>query len=464
MDYLPIFVRLKGEPCLVVGGGDVAARKAGMLLRAKARVTIVAPSLCAALAESAQSGAVCWLAKDFADTDMAGFRLAIAATGEGAVNRAVSAAATAANIPVNVVDSPELCTFIFPAIVDRSPIVMAVSSGGAAPVLARLLRMRLETLIPAAYGRLAGFAQGFRLRVKQSIREPALRRRFWEEILLGPVADLVLAGQEDAAVAALESTLAVASAGNGRAAGMVYLVGAGPGDPELLTLKALRLIQEADVVVYDRLVSPEIMELVRRDAEKIYAGKQRSHHVLPQEEINRLLSDLAQQGKRVVRLKGGDPFIFGRGGEEIETLAADGISFQVVPGITAASGCAAYAGIPLTHRDYAQSCTFLTGHIKDGRVIDPDWKQWVRPHQTLVFYMGLQGLGEICGQLIRHGSPPDLPAALIQQGTTRKQKIVAGTLASLPEQVCRADIKPPTLLIIGKVVELRSRLAWFSPS
>lgn len=464
MDYLPIFIRLRGEPCLVAGGGEVAARKVAMLLRAGARVTIVAPRLSETLANAVRTEKVTWSAKDFAEGDIDGFRLAIAATDDSAVNAAVSHAAQTRNIPVNVVDSPELCTFIFPAIVDRSPVVIAISSGGAAPILARLTKMRIEALIPAAYGKLAELAERFRTRAKAMIRDPGARRYFWESILQGPVADLVLAGREAEAAVKLEQALTVESGGTGGGMGMVYLVGAGPGDPELLTLKALRLIQEADVVVYDRLVSPEILELVRRDAEKIYAGKQRNLHSLPQEEINRLLADLAKQGKRVVRLKGGDPFIFGRGGEEIETLAAEGVPFQIIPGITAASGCAAYAGIPLTHRDHAQSCTFLTGHLKEGRVIDPDWEQWVRPNQTLVFYMGLQGLAEICGQLIRHGSPPDLPAALIQQGTTRHQKVLSGTLSTLPDLVHAADSKPPTLLVIGNVVKLRGKLAWFTPT
>jgi uroporphyrin-III C-methyltransferase/precorrin-2 dehydrogenase/sirohydrochlorin ferrochelatase len=462
MDYLPIFLNIKGEPCLVVGGGEVAARKVQTLLRAGGKLTVIAPELGAALAEMAQTGAVAWRSKTFAPKDIAGFRLVIAATDDNAVNTAVSKAAQARHIPVNVVDRPALCSFIFPALVDRSPVVLAVSSGGASPVLARVLKARLETLIPPAYGRLAELAERFRSRAKQALREPGARRKFWETVLQGPVADLVLAGRENEAAEELErALLAEAAQPGGARRGMVYLVGAGPGDPDLLTLRALRLMQEADVVVYDRLVSAEILDLVRRDAEKIYAGKQRSNHTLPQEEINRLLADLAKQGKRVVRLKGGDPFIFGRGGEEIETLAAEGVSFQIVPGITAASGCAAYAGIPLTHREHAQICTFLTGHLKDGRVIDPDWEQWVRPNQTLVFYMGLQGLPEICAELIRHGSPPDLPAALIQQGTTRQQKVLAGTLSTLPELVLRSEVRAPTLLIIGKVVSLRDKLAWF---
>ena len=462
MDYLPVFLSIENQPCLVVGGGEVAARKVTMLLRAKGTVTVVAPELSVPLRRQVQNGAVAWLPREFAASEVAEFRLVIAATDDMAVNAAVSEAARACNIPVNVVDKPALCSFIFQAIIDRSPVIVAVSSGGASPVLARLLRTRLEAAIPPTYGRLARLAEQFRRRAKEAIADPGLRRRFWETALQGPIADLVFAGRDPEAATEMEKAMRAATAGPGTSRlGMVYLVGAGPGDPDLLTLRALRLMQEADVVVYDRLVSPEILDLVRRDAEKIYAGKQRSLHALPQGEINRLLADLALQGKRVVRLKGGDPFIFGRGGEEIETLMERGIAFQVVPGITAASGCAAYAGIPLTHREHAQVCTFLTGHLKEGRVIDLDWEQWVRPNQTLVFYMGLQGLAEICAELIRHGSPPDLPAALIQQGTTRQQKVLAGTLASLPDIVSRSEVRAPTLLIIGQVVTLRNNLAWF---
>ncbi|MBS1214851.1 MAG: siroheme synthase, partial [Proteobacteria bacterium] len=315
-------------------------------------------------------------------------------------------------------------------------------------------------LIPPGYGDLARLAARFRKPAKRALANAALRRVFWERVLQGPVAELVFAGREAAASETMTQELAAAASSTKRI-GMVYLVGAGPGDPDLLTVRALRLIQEADVVVYDRLVSPEVMNLVRRDAEKIYAGKQRSHHALPQEQINRLLADLAKAGKQVVRLKGGDPFIFGRGGEEIETLMEEGVLFQVVPGITAASGCAAYAGIPLTHRDYAQSCTFVTGHLKDGSVIDLDWRRLAVLQQTIVIYMGLQGLETICASLRAHGCPADLPAALVQQGTTSHQIVVTGTLETLPGKVAERTIKAPTLVIIGHVVRLHEKLAWF---
>lgn len=461
MDYLPIFIRLTDRPCLVVGGGEVAARKVDSLRAANAAVTVLAPALSKQLTLRWQSGEIAWLKKTFAREDLASYVLVVAATDDRGVNEAVFEAARERNLPVNVVDSPEFCTFIFPAIIDRSPVIAAVSSGGASPVLARVLRIRLETLIPPAYGRLAQLAQRFRGQVKQTLIDSNQRRRFWEGTLQGSVAELVFAGREEEAVRQLERELAE-QASDATRMGRVALVGAGPGDPDLLTLAALRLIQEADVVVYDRLVSPEIMNLVRKDAEKIYAGKQRSQHALPQEQINRLLAELAKAGKYVVRLKGGDPFIFGRGGEEIETLMEEGVPFQVVPGITAASGCAAYAGIPLTHRDYAQSCTFVTGHLKDDSTIDLDWRRLAVPQQTVVIYMGLQGLDLICSALIEHGCPPDLPAALIQQGTTRHQVVVTGNLSTLPALLAQRKITPPTLVIIGHVVKLHEKLAWFN--
>ncbi len=459
MDFLPVFLNILDRPCTVVGGGEVAARKVALLLRAGARVTVYAPDLCDALVELARAGGIVHRVERFHDEALAGSVLAIAATDDEEVNRRVSQAAQARAIPVNVVDRPELCSFILPSIVDRSPVLVAVSSGGSSPVLARLLRARLETVIPATYGRLATLVARFRSRVKQRFARITDRRLFWERVLQGPIAEMVFSGRERQAQEALERTLA--SAG-GNTIGEVYLVGAGPGDPDLLTFRALRLMQEADVVVYDRLVSAAVLDLVRREAERIYAGKERDHHALPQENINELLVRLAKQGKRVVRLKGGDPFIFGRGGEEIETLMTEGISFQVVPGITAAAGCAAYSGIPLTHRDYAQSVVFVTGHLQDGSV-NLNWPALAQPRQTVVFYMGLHGVGSICEQLIKHGMGPDTPAALVQQGTLPEQRVLIGDLRTLPGIVEHAGVKAPTLIIVGQVVRLHERLKWFEP-
>lgn len=463
MNYLPIFMKLAGQQCLVVGGGEVAARKVGALLRARGLVTIISPGLGAELSALAHAGQVAHTEKDFEPTDIYGFNLVIAATNRHEVNAAVAEAARSRGIPVNVVDCPELCSFIFPAIVDRSPVVIAVSTGGASPVLARLIRARLEAALPAAYGRLARLAESARHQVKKALPDAAQRRRFWETTLQGGLAELIFSGRDEEAEARFARLLAAESgkAATGNALGFVSLVGAGPGDPDLLTLKALRTLQEADVIVYDRLVSPEIMRLARTDAEKIDAGKASSRHTLPQEEINQILVRLAQEGKQVVRLKGGDPFIFGRGGEEIETLMEGGIPFQIVPGVTAATGCAAYAGIPLTHRDYAQSVTFVTGHSREGMGSTVDWEKLVNPQQTLVVYMGLQALPRIRDQLIAHGGDPDMPAAIVEQGTTAAQRVVTGTLITLYDLATAAGIESPALIIIGRVVELQQKLAWF---
>jgi uroporphyrin-III C-methyltransferase/precorrin-2 dehydrogenase/sirohydrochlorin ferrochelatase len=461
VDFFPVFLDLENRNCLVVGGGRIAARKVALLLRAGAAVQVVAPQLCNELAGLANDGRVVHLRREFADADIEGKVLVIAATDREAVNRRISELATARNIPVNVVDQPELCSFIVPSVIDRSPVQVAVSTGGSSPVLARLLRARLESYVPAAYGRLARLVESFRERVKQRFSRVEQRRQFWENALQGEVAELLFAGRDEIARQQLERELA-GSEDNPHPVGEVYLVGAGPGDPDLLTFRALRLLQMADVVVYDRLVAPPILELARRDAERIYVGKERDNHALSQENINQLLVRLAKEGKRVVRLKGGDPFIFGRGGEEIATLMENGVAFQVVPGITAASGCATYSGIPLTHRDYAQSVVFATGHLQDGTV-DLNWKALAHPNQTIVFYMGLHGVGVVSSQLIAHGLSADTPVALIQQGTTQNQRVVVTTLDRLEQTVRDEALKPPTIIIVGKVVELHKTLEWFKP-
>ncbi len=460
MDYLPIFINIKNQHCLVVGGGEVATRKAMLLLQAGARVSVVSPELDENLEALLSRGEILHCAKHFSPNCLEGVVLVIAATNDHVTNQQVSEFAKKQHIPVNVVDNPDLCSFIMPSIVDRSPMLIAISSGGQSPVLARLLRANLETTIPATYARLTAIAGKFRDQVKQHFTHIEKRRFFWEKMLQGPFAEMVHAGKEKAAKDYLLRTLHGEK--DEAPQGEVYLVGAGPGNPDLLTFRALRLMQQSDVVVYDRLVSPEILDMVRRDASRIYAGKERSKHTLPQETINNLLVRLAKEGKRVLRLKGGDPFIFGRGGEEIETLTTHNVSFQVVPGITAASGVASYAGIPLTHRDYAQSCIFVTGHLKNN-TIDLDWSSLARPHQTIVIYMGLLGLPVLCQQLIAHGLPETMPAAIIQQGTTQKQKTVVGTLQTLPELTVAANLTPPTLIIVGDVVKLHQKLAWFGP-
>jgi uroporphyrin-III C-methyltransferase/precorrin-2 dehydrogenase/sirohydrochlorin ferrochelatase len=459
MDYLPIFLDVKGKKCLVIGGGDVSLRKTSLLVQAGALITVVSPELAPDFSSLA---GITHIADRYNASYLDGHTLVIAATDEEETNIQVSKDAKLRNIPVNVVDSPALCSFIVPSILDRSPIVVAFSSGGASPVLIRMLRGKLETMIPQAYSKLALFSARFRALVKSSISNPSKRRIFWEDVFEGPVAEKIFADDEAAAEAMLHAMIDREKSGNPNPVGEVFLVGAGPGDPDLLTFKALRLMQKADVVLYDNLVSAPILEMTRRDAERIFVGKMRGNHTLPQEGINDLLVRLALEGKRVLRLKGGDPFIFGRGGEEIEKLAEHKINFQVVPGITAASGVSTYAGIPLTHRDYAQSCVFVTGHLKDHSM-DLDWEMLARPKQTIVVYMGLQGLEMLCAQLIKHGLPGDTPVAIVQQGTRPQQRVISGTLSTLPAMPEIKTLQAPTLIIVGGVVTLRDKLSWFKP-
>jgi uroporphyrin-III C-methyltransferase/precorrin-2 dehydrogenase/sirohydrochlorin ferrochelatase len=461
MEYLPAFLNIRDKSCLVVGGGDVARRKVSLLLRAGAQVHVVAPEIAPSLQDMLREQGGTFRPGAYEPADLEGRTLVIAATDDASLHASIHAECSARQLPLNVVDSPELCSFIFPSIIDRSPLLVAVSSSGKSPVLARLLRARLESTIPAAYGRLADIVGEFRDTAKQALPDTNARRAFWEKHLQGRFAELVYAGREDEARRFLTEAFASVH-GQAQNAGEVYLVGAGPGDPDLLTFRALRLMQQADVVVYDRLVSQPVLDLCRRDADMLYVGKARSDHALPQEGINELLVRLAQEGKRVCRLKGGDPFIFGRGGEEIEELAAAGIPFQVVPGITAASGCAAYAGIPLTHRDYAQSVRFVTGHLKAGAPELP-WAELIHERQTLVLYMGLVGLEHICEQLIGHGMSPDMPVALVSHGTTPAQRVVTGTLDDIAAKVVHSGIHAPTLTIIGRVVSLHESLQWFNP-
>ncbi len=458
MQYLPIFLDIKDQSCLVVGGGEVAMRKVNSLLRAGAMVTLVAPELTPPLARLAAEHRIEHVARVFEDVDIEARHLVITATDDRATNHYVASLARARRIPVNVVDDPSACSFIMPSIIDRSPVVAAVSSGASSPVLARLIRTRLESVIPAGYGRLAELCSRYRDRVKARFDDPVDRRRFWDRVLQGSVAERVFSGHVEEADATMEQELAHVSPSGGM--GEVYLVGAGPGDPDLLTFRAMRLMQQADVVIYDRLVAKPIIDMVRKDARHIYVGKERNKHAMRQEEINKLLARLAKEGYRVVRLKGGDPFIFGRGGEEIDTLASEGVPFQVVPGVTAAAGCASYAGIPLTHRDHAQSVTFVTGHLKDGS-INLNWPQLAQSRQTVVFYMGLVGLPEIRKQLLAHGVPADMPIALVQQGTTHMQRVFSGTLDNILEVVELEQPKPPTLIIVGEVVRLRDKLSWY---
>lgn len=459
MDFMPLFFNLRGRRCLLIGGGEIALRKARLLMRAGAIIEVFAEHVDEELASLiSEKGKVSLRSYEASIFDEGPYCLVVSATDDDVVNRQVSEEAQRRNLPVNVVDSPELCTVITPAIVDRSPLMIAISSGGEAPVLARKIKTLLETGIPGAYGQLAKLASSFRDAVKATFPDIELRRRFWETTLDGSIAEKVFAGKIDEAERDVQALIDSKTVDDG---GEVYLVGAGPGDPDLLTFKAVRLMQKAEVVLYDRLVSKSILDMARKDADYVYVGKQRSEHAVPQKRINEMLLEYAQQGKRVLRLKGGDPFIFGRGAEEIELLAKHGVPFQVVPGITAASGCASYAGIPLTHRDHSQSVRFVTGHVKDG-VLDFRWQEFVEDSQTLVFYMGLTGLAQICEQLIKHGKSPDTPAALVERGTQPEQRVHLGKLSNLVDIVNENDVHAPTLLIIGSVVSLSEDLRWFN--
>ncbi|VXA85755.1 multifunctional protein (Includes: Uroporphyrin-III C-methyltransferase (Urogen III methylase) (SUMT) (Uroporphyrinogen III methylase) (UROM); Precorrin-2 oxidase; Ferrochelatase) (Siroheme synthase) [Acinetobacter sp. 8I-beige] len=456
MDIFPISLKLQQQPCLIVGGGHIAYRKAVLLHKAGAVIHIIAPDIDANLLQLVEESQGQYIQALYpAQIQLNDYRLVIAATDDYEVNTQVFEDCEALKILVNSVDDPPHCRFMVPAIVDRSPLVISVASNGTSPVLSRQIRTQLETSIPHGMGKLAEFSGKWRAAVKAKISNPDERRVFWEDLYASPLKEQVFHDNLTEADRLIEQALLEWKTPKGE----VYLVGAGPGDPELLTLKALRLMQQADVVIYDRLVSPAIMELCRRDATKIYVGKARSNHAVPQEGINALLVEYASKGQRVCRLKGGDPFIFGRGGEEIQELFAAGVPFQVVPGITAASGCSAYAGIPLTHRDYAQSVRFLTGHLKEGSPELP-WGELVYQNQTLVLYMGLVGLEKICEKLIEHGQRPDMPVALISKGTTPEQKVVVGTLADIASKVEENHIQAPTLTIIGDVVSLREQLQW----
>ncbi|MCD9472798.1 siroheme synthase CysG [Photobacterium phosphoreum] len=455
MDYLPIFADLKRRPCLVVGGGNSAWRKTRMLLKAGADVGVIASKLNTDFEAAIAAGQVRHIGEEFTPSDLDGIFLAIAATPYKALNALVYQSANQRQVLVNVVDDTQRCSFIVPSIIDRSPIIVAISSSGKAPVLARLLRQKLEAILPQHLGKMATLAGGFRGYLATKLPTFSSRRAFWEQAFNGRFADLIAVGRHSEAQQALEQQLQ----NHTPPTGQVALIGAGPGDAGLLTLRGLQLMQQADVVLYDYLVSDEVMALVRRDAELVCVGKKAGFHSVPQEQTNRLIVEYAQQGKRVVRLKGGDPFVFGRGAEELEVLVEAGIDFQVVPGITAAAGATAYAGIPLTHRDYAQTAMFITGHLKpDGKQLD--WSTLARGNQTLVIYMGLMKSSHIQQQLLQHGRAPDTPIAIIERGTQTTQKVLTGQLDQLADLAQHAA--SPSLIVVGEVVKLSHKLAWFT--
>ena len=488
MNTFPLFFKLEDRKVLIVGGGEVALRKADLLSRAGACITILAPDISHELQALLTDSKHKFIYKNYNKTYMSGARVIIAATDDETLNHQIHADATELNIPVNVVDTPHLCDFIFPAIIDRNPIVIGISSNGKAPVLARLLRARLETLIPQGYGKLAKLAGEFRSEVKAKIPTLTGRRQFWERAFEGQVSQLMFAGNETEAAAQLQadldstaaaiskksdnadavketdtiaSTLSDESEKELPAVGEVYIVGAGPGDPELLTFKALRLMQQADVVFYDALVSPQVLDLCRRDADKVFVGKKRSNHTVAQLGINELLVNHAKQGRRVVRLKGGDPFIFGRGGEEIESLRAHNVPYQVVPGITAANAAASYAGIPLTHRDHSQSVRFVTGFLKAGAP-NSNFKNFLNTDETVVFYMGLHSLARLTEGLVDAGRSSETPIAIVSNASMSNQQVLTGTLATIVAKQEQAQLPTPALLIMGDVVSLHHDLAWYN--
>ena len=460
MIYFPVFFDLKAQKVLIVGGGEVARRKLSLLESAGASVTVVAPEVIAEIQARAAAGKIRLAVREFEPADLDGARLVIVATARRAVNRWIAALSEARSIPVNVVDDREASRFIVPALIDRDPVLVAVSTGGTSPVLARRLRERLEAAIPARIGELALWLRALRHAARRRLRDIDARRRFFEQVVDGAAAQRFVAGDLHGAQSTAQRLLAAAS-GAARRVGEVTLVSAGPGDPELLTLKALRALQDADVILHDRLVPAAVLDMARRDALRVCVGKAAGNIGSTQEQINQLLIEHARQGRRVVRLKGGDAFIFGRGGEELEALSKAQISFSVIPGVTAAIGAAAYAGIPLTHRDFAHSVTFVAGHAnQDGR--EPDWAALARPGITAVFYMGLARIEHIAAQLKLHGAADTLPAAVIAQATLQNQRVISGTLATIAAAAARARVESPALLVVGDVVSLHDSLAWFN--
>ena len=457
MKWQPLFANLTRRRCLIVGGGQVALSKARLLIDRAAIPDVIAPQLELELEERVMvaGGQIFKQGYATAKVNLTVYALVVAATNDRAVNATVADDATEQRVWVNVVDQPALCSVIFPSIIDRSPFTLALSSAGNAPVLLRQWREKLEAMLPSRLGELAAFAGARRDQVKSALSNEKVRRRFWEVFFDGPAASALLAGQEKQAQRLFENVLAEPN----KLQGEVYLVGAGPGDPDLLTLSALRLMQKADIVLYDNLVPKAVLTLCRRDAERLYVGKKRDYKILRQEEITALLIAKAKQGLRVLRLKGGDPFVFGRGGEEIQGLAQQQIPFQVVPGITAANGCAAYAGIPLTHRDYAQSVRFVTGHLKENKM-HLDWPELAKSDQTLVFYMGRKNLPYLTSMLLTRGRAPDTAIAVVENGTLPNQRVLISTLGQVGDLLAEAELTGPTVAIIGDVVKLRAALGY----
>ena len=462
MQTLPLFAKLKGRRCLVVGGGTVAARRIEQLMSAGAHVAIVATELNERLTEWAAAGRVERIRGHFESGLISDCWLVVAATDDSNLNREVAAAAEAAHTLCNVVDEPALCSFIMPAIVDRDPVTIAISSAGHSPVLTRWIKGLIEERLPNRIGTLAALAGRWRDRVRTAVPDIDERRRFWQKAFSSEVADLSLAGREEASETALDEALEhwLDTAKSDSPVGQAYLVGAGPGDPELITLRGRKLLARADAVLYDQLVNPEILGYARRDADLIPVGKAAGQLSIRQEQLNRLFVNLVNSGKHVCRLKGGDPMVFGRVGEELEALTAAGLPFQIVPGVSAVEGCAAYAGIPLTLRDKARAVLIATGHTTDHSAAD---LSAFRSDQTLALYMAVGNFGAIASRLIELGHPGDLPLVVIENGTTSKQRVIQATLADLATIAAEHEVQSPALLLIGQTVRYAERYGWFNP-
>ncbi|NTS78602.1 uroporphyrinogen-III C-methyltransferase [Catenovulum sp. SM1970] len=462
MQQFPIFLNLDNFACAVVGGGDIAFRKVNLLIKSGAHVNIISPELCEELIDlKEKTGKITWHKKNYEQADIADMRLVIAATDDEALNETIYHYCEANKILVNAVDQPDCCRYTTPSIIDRAPITIAISSAGKAPVLARRLRAKLEVIIPKHLGELASYAGRLRNRIKQEFTTITRRRLFWERFFtsrLNDDFDALSEAQRDELTEAL-----IQEEKNETKMGEVWLVGAGPGDADLLTIKAIQKMQLADVILHDRLVSKDILDLARKDADFISVAKQKGYHSKPQDNINELLIKYAKAGKKVCRLKGGDPFIFGRGGEELEALVEHQIPFQVVPAVTASIGCSSYAGIPLTHRDYAQGVSFVTGHCRDDDEVakGANWQALAQSGQTIVVYMGLTQSARISASLIEHGLSADTPVALIEKGSTSKQRVVTGKLSELRQTIDDNQVISPAIIIIGQVVELHDKLAWY---
>lgn len=459
MEHLPIFVRLERQNCLVVGGGEVAERKVALLRRAGARVTVVSPGINDGLRGLAASGEIVHIPETFRPTLLASSRLVIAATDDSEANRAVAAAAGKSNVLCNVVDDNEASTFILPAIVDRSPVTIAIGTGGNAPVLAQQLKTKIEAWLPARIGALAERAGRWRKIVARRFATMDERRRFWQRFFDGPIAEHVLANREREAERLVRRELLAGAHPDANAAGEAWIVGAGPGDPGLVTIRAQQLISRAEVVLYDRLVSKPVLDFARKEAELIPVGKQCGRAVMSQDEINALLVERVRRGQRVCRLKGGDPFVFGRGGEEAQALAAAGMPYQVVPGISAALGCAAYAGIPLTMRGMSGSVTLATARLDAN--LTPNWALLARAGQTLALYMGAGSIGDTAARLQQNGMDGDTPVAVVQHGTTGRQRVLHSTLAEIGTDAKREDVEAPAMVFIGRTAALGKELQWF---